>query len=496
MTNGYTTLVDTYASSRTTLGADMRPGESLVPLEPVPPPGEQARCEETRLRRRMLYGLARDDFRRKVRQRLRSIERSDVWGEPDMTGCLFSTECRSLAQLYTPEAPRVGGKKATPEGPLGPLPPGGSVVAEALDAGGLWALMIRGQRDTIGMREWLVRVSAVEDPAAILGWSLAFRPVYADRVVAMPRRDAPDLPGYIAEAVLLCLEADTCPRWYWEVHDIRGAVPYYEIRTSLEVGGIAVYRVEGDAYPYWDRTTDPPRAILPYSLYHAERTGYLWDPYEWTEAVEGSLELVCLLTFYDHAILKAAWPQRYSIGVDWGGNQTEDDANHDGTTRPRQSIAADPALVLLGYASETGEGTSPPVVGQWQPGADPKLLIESIMVYERRVRAVMGSGSPDVTRESADPRSGYALAVDNSKQNEVRDRYRPAFERGDLETIRVSAAVLGSAAGVVLPTSGYGIEYGPIEPIEPPEVEDGDGRDGRDPGGSEGADQDPGSGEG
>lgn len=428
----------------TTLGgSDYRFSEALATLDPVPACDLQ-RVQHTRLRRRLLYGMARADGKARVMERLRSIERADAWGTPDETGNLFPAGCKMLAQLYSPEPPR-------PSGPRGTEP-----VIEAATKGGLWDLLIRGQRDTIGMREWLVRVDPVEDPTALLGYSLMYRPVFADRVVAAPRADCCDLPGYVAESVWLSLNENEAPRWYWDVWCINGPTPYHELRTDLGEGGVVVAR---DAvYPYYD---EHDRPVLPYSLYHAERTGFLWDPYEWMEAVEGSLELIAKLTFYGHVVFKAAWSQRWSVGVEWGGDLRDEDDNHDGASRARTSVVSDPATVLVGIPSDTTEGAAQMQVGQWSPPVDPEVLIRSIAIYERRVMRAMGIEEVDVTKASADPRSGYALEVDSTKQDAMRLRFLPTFKRGDIETLRVSAAVLGSATQTPIPTVGWDLEYGP-----------------------------------
>lgn len=424
--------------------------------EPSFPASETDRVEHTRMRRRMLYGLARPDFRRKVLARLRSVERAEAWGDPDMTGNLFASACRGLAQLYTPDLPRVRGPSAA------------DAVIEAAASGGLWNLLIRGQRDTIGLRQWLVRVEAVDDPASLLGKGLAYRPAYPDRCVCRPRADAPDLPAYVAEAVYSQRRGDPSPRWYWEIWSTDEGVPYYELRTTLDKGAPALERLDGPAYPYWDRSGPTPIPVVPYSLYHAERTGYLWDPWEWIEAVEGSLELVTQLTFFGHVLLKAAWPQRYSIGVEWGGSSVEE-AVDDGTpARARTSIPADPAVVLVGYPAEDASGalTGQPVVGEWEIGADPRAIMEAITAYARWLGAVMGLDPGQILRVDGDPRSGYAIKLSREQQAEARARFRPQFERGDAETMRVSACVLGSAAGVVLPTRGYSFAYGPLSAAE------------------------------
>jgi hypothetical protein len=420
-------------------------GWSDPPLvsEPQMPAGEVDRVEHTRLRRRLLYGLGREDVRARVKAQLRSEARADAWGEPDLTGLIFAPACKALSMLYAPEPPRPTAPDAR-----------GDLVLDAAQQGGLWELMIRGQRDTIGLREVLVRVDALEDPTAPLGWSLAYRLAYPDRVVARPRASATDLPGWLAEAVLMQLDTDPAPRWYWDEWAIEGpGAPYHVVRTEA---GREVVREAGDAYPYWDEDGLP---VLPYSLYHAERTGLMFDPWEWLEVVEGALNLCVLWTFYGHLIRNASWPQRYMAGAMVSADTGDGDDGGTPGAHQRVRVAADPALVLM--LAIDPESTGQPVIGQWAPASDPDKVAESISKYERRLSGMVGIDPASVQKVSGDPRSGYAISVSRDSQIEAQRRFAPQFRRGDLETLRVSAAVLGSAAGAKLPGTGYAIEYGP-----------------------------------
>lgn len=111
-------------------------------LPPPLPAEDAARAEHTRLRRRMLYGLWRDDLEIR-RKRLFPHVRAEAQGPVDLSGNTFRASCTALAVLYE-EPPEV-------------VPPDGSVdgegLAAAMDAAGYWDLMIRGQRDCIGLRE-------------------------------------------------------------------------------------------------------------------------------------------------------------------------------------------------------------------------------------------------------------------------------------------------------------------------------------------------------
>jgi hypothetical protein len=405
----------------------------------------------------MLYGLAREDVRERVRTQLRSESRADAWGEPDLTGLIFAPTCKALASLYTPDAPRITAPSS-----------GGDLVLDAAAQGGLWELMIRGQRDAIGLREVLVRVDALEDPTAPLGWTLSYRLAYPDRICATPRMGAPDLPGVVREAVLLQLAEDRTPRWYWDEWAIEGeGAPYHALVRADS--SVEVMRESGDAYPYRD---EDGRPVLPYSLYHAERSGILWDTWEWLEVVEGSLNLCVAWTFYGHLLRNASWPQRYMAGAMVSADLGDGDDG--GTPGPHQRtrVPSDPALVLM--LSVDPEAVGQPIIGQWAPASDPQQVAESISTYERRVTGLAGIDPASVQKVSGDPRSGYAISVSRDSQIEAQRRFEPQFRRGDLETLRVSAAVLGSAAGAKLPGTGYAIEYGP-EMLEEAVAVEGEG---------------------
>lgn len=401
---------------------------------------EQTRWAHTRLRRRILYGLWREDLRQRIRLEMRSTERANAHGEPDTTANILGPTCKALSALYAPDAPRVT------------APPGGDAVVSAVTTGGLWELMVRGQRDTLGMREWLVRVDAVPDPTTETGWALAFRPAYADRVCASPRPDALDLPLEVRELVWLHLPGTQGPRWYWDYWCADPADPHHTIETE---SGTVLLDERGTAYPYRDEYGVP---VLPYSLYHAERTGCLWDPYEWLELVEACLRIGVLWTFFGHLVRNASWPQRYMAGAMVAADL--DAEGPDGEeTAPRTRVVADPAKVLVLRVDPDAVGQ--PLVGQWAPASDPAKVAEAIQVYESRAANLAGIDPSSVQKVAGDPRSGYAISVSAEERDANRQRFAPTFRRGDIETLRVCAAVLGSVTGLAYPTRGYGVEYGP-----------------------------------
>lgn len=406
---------------------------------PAPPliedPEESARWTETRRRRLMLYGAWRELVVERIRQQL-SYVRAEAIGEPDLSSNVFASVASSLATLYD-EAPTVA------------APAGGERLAEMVAEAGYWAMAQRLQRDTLGLREMLVRVSAVTDPG---GPRLHYRPVYPDMVLALPDMQDPSRPVEIRE-LQLRHGPDGRAQWTWEVCSIVGGVGVHRV-VSAEGADLSLWYLGvegglvGEAYP-WQSETGP---ILPYVLYHAAQTGCLWDPYELRELVDGTLTAAVHWTFYGHCLRSASWPQRYMLDCEPIGaslTQGETDAR-------RSALEADPAVVLLLRA--TGEGQGQPLIGQWQAAADPSSLQEAIALYERRVAARGGIAPGDIQRVSGDPRSGYALAITHSAQRAAQRRYAPTFGRGDLELLRVSA-VVARQLGIEAPETGYRVSY-------------------------------------
>jgi hypothetical protein len=399
----------------------------------------------------MLYGVWADDLRDRIGVELRSVERQEAWGEPDTTGNLFAPVCKALATLYTPDPPRVTHPEAA-----------GVALAAEVEAAGLWDVMIRGQRDAIGMREWLVHVDALRDPATVTGWRLVYRPVFVDRVVCYPRGDAPDLPGYVCEWRRGTFDGGP-ERWYRWAWDVRGAIPTFTL-TDDETGAVVFVRSGAEYAAEFGAVDSLGRPIVPFSLYHAERTGHLWDPYEWSDVVEGSLRLGVYWTFFGHLIRNASWPQRWAMGAFVGGEVSESTEDVPGYARSpirRYRVPADPSMLLT--LTVDPDTTFPPQVGAFPPGSDPDKVATAIGTYERRVAGITGIDPASIRRDSGDPRSGYAITVSRDAQKEYRTLYRPAFERGDRETLRISAAVLHSRSRIRFPETGYAIEYGPPE---------------------------------
>jgi len=394
-------------------------------LSSLPPPPLDAanieRVEHTRLRRRIMYGRHESDLRSLLHDQLGSV-RADAWGNrPDMSANPFQSLWTQASMLYAVE-PEVGHDDDS----------GRELLARVAEAG-YWALMQRVQRDTLGFREMFLRVTV--DHGA-----LVFRPVFPDMVEAKARAQRPSQPLIVGE---------------WEEH----ADFEWVRRTADAVSGTYTVQahidgvdrdVSGEVLGDHDRAVAAAH-ILPYSVFHAAETGWLFDAWTSQEVVCASLWIGLYLTEFGHVMRNASWPQRYAAGVVVEG------AGVDGA---RQEVVTDPATVLLLGVREGAQ----PMVGQWGSPADPEAILRAVAMYERRALQGAGLHPPDVTRQSADIRSGYSLAVARESVREQQRFFAPQFLRGDRQTLRLCAALLNEAEGRNYPLDGYQIRYRGLPP--------------------------------
>lgn len=420
------------------------------PVIPEPPQpkgaGEFARVRHTRLRRRLLYGLWEPDLIDRLQRQLGHVRRK-AWGVPDLSANPFRVLCQQLAVLYD-RAPTIGHADAAAAAEL----------TQAVHDAGLWALMPRVQRDLIGMRENYVRIDVrgKGENARLL-----YRPVPPDLIEGWAAADDPDVPVHVAEAVLR--RTAQGHQWTWEVFDITNPdEPYWQILDAngddatakwgvLEDGSAApAGGLRGDAYEW---RGEDGRPFIPGTLYHAARTGSMWDAWEGSEAVEGTLNVAVLWTFFAHCVRNASWPQRYILGAKFAGTSAEGEDESDA----RVGVVSDPAAIAELVADENS--STQPTAGQWSPSTSPAELEEAVSAYERRLATFAGLSPADLQRTSGDPRSGYALAVSREGQREAQRRFLPNAQRGDLELLTKSAALLNRARGTKLPEDGWSLTY-------------------------------------
>jgi hypothetical protein len=393
-------------------------------IQAPPPPAsiaEVQRWEHTRRRRRLLYSEHRADVEAMVKAMVGTVRQS-AWGAVDLSANPYLSLWEQTSRLYAAAPVVVAPESAS------------AAVAAAVDAG-LWSLMQRVQRDTLGLREMVVRVDVVEGRPV-------YTPIPPDLVEGVPDPADPTQPIVLTET-----------RWHegewvrvtWDARPGKESITAIDARGNDATDRVVGAGFAGEGYPY----RIDGRAVVPVAVYHAAETARLWDPYTGCELVEGSLHLGVLLTFFGHVVRTAAWAQRYLVGAEPQGAVGVDAG---GGVGARAEIVTDPSTVLMLQAID---GASQPVVGQWGPPVAPLDLIKAVQVYEERLAEGAGLRL-DVTRQSSDIRSGYSLAVARESIREAQAGYAPVFRRADVRLLRLTAAALGLDAG---PAAGWDVLY-------------------------------------
>jgi len=369
------------------------------------------RKDHVRLRRRILYGQHEADISERISQMI-SLVRKSAWGKPDMTANVFKQVHEMVSILYN-EEPIVTSDIE-----------GSQQVIEQLQEAGFWTKMKSVQRDTSALREMAILVEpSYEDNVA----GVTILPVSPDVLdIKVHPRDTSKL-----------LEVR------WSVKDdedkevILEYIPQREIYRAIQdgmdisesfLGGTFI----GEAYPYRD---SKGTALMPWILYRAQDTGSLWNSWTGREAVEATLQLGVLYTFFMHIIRNAAWAQRYAVNAIPVGADIDDEGD---MSQARANVVSDPSTILI--LKQLQEGIQPSV-GSLAAPIDSEKIISSIRVYETRILdAVIGA---DVSRTTSDIRSGYSLAVSRDSLLQVQKAMMPLFKKSDIEVLKLVAAYNG-----------------------------------------------------
>ena len=421
-----------------------------VPPKPQAPNNvDERRWEHSALRRRLLTGLWEQDLEDELLRHL-PTDRREALGPSDLSSCAIEQVTRQLAMLYHSE-PNVTG-----DGDISALVGRDGYVSKA----GFFQLMQKVQQMTLGIREMFVRVDVAPhvpgEIARVPG--LSFRAVTPDFVIAAASEDAPDIPLYYQELRLRMHPETGEPIWVWDILDIRNpndpifgmfeATPAGDIGADVSEMYMGHEAMRGEYYPYRSREGVP---YLPVVLYHAEKTGQLFNAFDAAQLAYGSLTAAVLFSFYVHCVRDNSWPQKYVAGLHLSGlSQLEGDL-----TGRRSAISTDPSSILMFQTEPDMQGQ--PLIGSFTY-ADPAQLLDSISKYEYRVATAAGISS-EVLRQSGDPRSGYAISISRSSLREAQAQYAPSFRIADLQTIEITAKMLNAFTGTSYPESGYQIDY-------------------------------------
>jgi len=432
-----------------------------LPIKPLAPTAdEQERWSHTALRKRMIIGAWEQDLEDELARHL-PADRREAWGPADLSSNPFEQITRQLSVLYH-EVPAV----TNLNGDISALTAREGLVTQA----GLWQLMQRAQQMVIGLRESAIRIDVnphVKGSPTIAP-GIQYRIVTPDLLYCEAHPDQPDIPVYYQEARLREFEGK--PIWVADVLDIRNPEEpifgMYEIGKdgslgkdmSVEFMGHPTHR--GADYPYRDGEGNP---FLPVVLYHAEKTGFLWDAYNASQMLYGSLTSATLYSMWVHLVRDACWSQKYVAGLSVAG-LSQIDQNE---IARRSSIATDPSSILVFTQDPDAQGQ--PLVGSFSIPTDPHALLESISKYEMRVGLAAGLSPSELSRTNGDPRSGYALAVSKSGQREAQKKFAPVFRLGDEELLAKTAMLANRFLGTSLPEAGYRVSYHSM-PLTPDEM--------------------------
>jgi len=428
--------------------------QSKYPQKPIAPdPMTEARWEHTSLRRQMLTGQWHDILVEEIERHV-PTDRARAWGVPDMSSNIFKSATQALSVLYQ-EPPTIGVMNAMPNQADDLLSSDGLI-----DKAGLWPLMQRIQMFTIGLRECFLRVDINND-----GTGLLYRVVTPDFVYAEAPAGDPSNPNLLEEYRLRLDEESNKYMWTIDSFDLRDSNnPKYEVYTINQngernenvtarfLGGV----MSGSNYPYRDSSG---KAFIPYTLYHAEVHGGLFDAFNGAENVAGALNGSVLYTYFLHLSRDCAHPQRWILGAGLAGLDMYDN----NLSSRRNAIATDPASILVFSADPDLQPGQQPQIGQFQAGGDVEKTLAAIHAYERKIASNSGINPSDLQKGSSDPRSGYAISLSRSGLREAQRKFRPAFSRGDVRTLELSAMISNIYLNTNFPESGYRIEYHAIE---------------------------------
>ena len=428
---------------------------SVERLPPTPAdPVERDRVEHTRGRRRQLYSQHGVDIEQLMRRKM-GITRSQGIGAVDKTANPALTIYSQTAVLYN-QAPTILVRDDS-------MP-----VLDLVENAGYWPLMQRVQRDTLGMREMLVRVS-LDD----MDGTPHFRPVFPDMVECEVLARKP------SEIVIL-REWIESPVFGWcrdtyDLTDLTNPRRTITTESGLDVTDTVLAGtrdLEGYRYRREDGTP-----YIPYVVYHAATTAFLWDPYAYREVFEGALELGVLLTYFGHIVRNGAYGLRWTLNCRIAGSEVPDQEIAGGgivpasvalaPASPRREVVTDPAIVT---ELESDPDAANPQAGQWSVPADPDLHGKAIAGYERRLLVLAGLQPPDVTRADSDIRSGFSLVVSREAIRDVQRVYEVQFRQADQQVLAMVATMRNVEQGDAFTTfpADYRISYQglPLSPIE------------------------------
>lgn len=296
-----------------------------------------------------------------------------------------------------------------------------------------------------------------------------------DRVHFLPMPGDSRRPGRVswARREMISTEKGKEKVWVWHVWDVRPeetiplekgepSRPYFRVlsqdeKTDLTAQFVKPEEWQGEGYPWRAEAGDP---LLPFQLYHRRfpSSGALVDPWTGSEVVSGTLQASVNWTQLDHATMRASFSVRGIIG---GRVQGVVKAAVGSAETPVMTIPGDPAGIL--YIRSDGEGS--PTIFEWGSPVDIEKHEGVFRRNSARLAVHFGLSAADV-QITKTPSSGIALKITREGKRKIAAKRIPNLRRGDLESFAIVSAILRnnpSGDPILVPESGYRIEYGTIE---------------------------------
>ena len=423
---------------------------------------DDARRRQNLLRRKLLSGRWLDELLARIDEHFDDV-RSDVIGRPTMSRNLGRTVIRQMAVQYDQSPAERNEAKSTAN----------DEILSAAHQAGIWQFGTRLQQRTLFIREGLRGMDVVGEGDR---QRLLYRHVNLDQVWMEADPDDPDQPRRLIEGCRRTLEGKE--QWTWNAWDISEDSPRYAVlkpkvikdgQDPFEVADDITDQVYGPGARFEGANFKwlfaDGRPFMPYTLYHAERTGHLYDSWEGIEVVDGTLDIATLWTFWLHNVKDASWPQRYVLNAILRGEAVSGgEAASDRKFEKYASVPADPSSIMQFFS----DSMTAAHFGQWMPGSDPNSLELAISSFERNTAAHFNL-TPSDFQTSGDAESGYALSIKRQAVREAQRRNEPQFRRGDEELLAKSAA-MSNRAGITSGASeeGWELTY-PSVPMSPEE---------------------------
>jgi len=192
---------------------------------------------------------------------------------------------------------------------------------------------------------------------------------------------------------------------------------------------------------------------LPFVHYHAAINGKNWNTFHGSELVCMTYKVGVFWTYWGHILKDCSYPARWGLNARLVGTASDEAT---GT----EYVTSDPNV----FMSFKTHGNNPGAIGQFNPGGDPKVVGESIIMYTAEGLNSWGIAPAENMRPTADPRSGFAIALSRETIREHQAKATPAFRLADTQTFSLIARLSNEADALDLPITGYGVTYRGIPP--------------------------------